>query len=32
MDNGGAFTLTLYSGPTMSFSVHAKPGRLLGTA
>lgn len=32
MDNGGAYTITLYSGPAMSFSVHAKPGRLLGTA
>lgn len=32
LDNGGAYTITLYSGPAMSFSVHAKPGRLLGTA
>lgn len=32
LDNGGAYTITLYGGPSMSFSVHAKPGRLLGTA
>ncbi len=32
MDHGGAYTITLYSGPAMSFSVHAKPGRLLATA
>jgi hypothetical protein len=32
MDNGGAYTITLYSGPAMTFSVHAKPGKLLGTA
>jgi hypothetical protein len=30
MDNGGAYSLTVYSGPAMSFSVHAKPGKLLG--
>jgi hypothetical protein len=32
LDNGGAYTITLYSGPTLSFSVNAKPGRLLATA
>jgi hypothetical protein len=32
LDNGGAYTLTVHGGPSMSFSVHAKPGRLLGTA
>lgn len=32
LDNGGAYTITLYGGPAMSFSVNAKPGRLLGTA
>ena len=32
LDNGGAYTITLYGGPSMSFSVHAKLGRLLGTA
>lgn len=32
MDNGGPYTITLYSGPAMSFSVNAKPGRLLATA
>jgi hypothetical protein len=32
MDNGGAYTITLYSGPSMNFSVNAKQGNLLGTA
>lgn len=32
LDNGGAYTITLYGGPSMSFSVNAKPGRLLATA
>jgi hypothetical protein len=32
MDNGGAYTITLYAGPSMNFSVNAKPGNLLGTA
>ncbi|MBL0729043.1 hypothetical protein [Piscinibacter sp. HJYY11] len=32
LDNGGAYTITLYGGPALSFSVNAKPGRLLATA
>jgi hypothetical protein len=32
IDNGGAYTMTVYSGPAMTFSVNAKLGRLLNTS
>ncbi|MET0335924.1 MAG: hypothetical protein ABW190_16785 [Rhizobacter sp.] len=32
MDNGGAYTMTLHGGPTLSFSVAPKLGTLVDTS